>query len=246
MSSKLNQIIAVEKGVKSRAISKFSDLYHVLQKPEQFTGFSKKYQSKDEEGEKLNPERKKVQFTVPDIIDSGYSVISDLINLTYRKDIANMKATANVVVDGDIVVANAPVTFLLFLEKQLVDVETFIETLPVLDPTEEWEFDEEAQFYKTEPIVTNRTKKVPKVVVLYNATDKHPAQTELLQEDVIVGEWENIKHSGAIPKHKQEELLQRVRKLMIAVKNAREEANEYEETESPKAIGEQIFSYLTL
>jgi hypothetical protein len=40
--------------------------------------------------------------------------------------------------------------------------------------------------------------------VLYDATEHHPAQTQLISEDVIVGWWETVKHSGAIPRPRQE------------------------------------------
>ena len=50
---KLNQIIAVEKGVKARTQRTVTDTYHACQKPALFNGFDKTYQPKDEEGEVL-------------------------------------------------------------------------------------------------------------------------------------------------------------------------------------------------
>lgn len=60
---------------------------------------------------------------------------------------------------------------------------------------------------------------------MYQATDKHPAQTQLVQEDVIVGSWNQTKMSGAIQPQQKDMLLQRIEKLQKAVKFAREEAN---------------------
>ena len=52
--AKLNQIIAIEKGIKSKSHSEISELYKLVQKPALFNGFSKSYQANDEEnGEKL-------------------------------------------------------------------------------------------------------------------------------------------------------------------------------------------------
>ena len=49
--AKLNQIIAVEKGVKSKAHQDLTAAQHGLQKPALLAGISRTYQPKDEEGE---------------------------------------------------------------------------------------------------------------------------------------------------------------------------------------------------
>jgi hypothetical protein len=49
--AKLNQIIAVLKGIKSRDTKTVSELYHAAQKPDLFNGFSKNYRPINEEGE---------------------------------------------------------------------------------------------------------------------------------------------------------------------------------------------------
>ncbi|MBA2680632.1 MAG: hypothetical protein H0U76_19830 [Ktedonobacteraceae bacterium] len=47
------------------------------------------------------------------------------------------------------------------LEKQLVDLHTFVRKLPVLDPSETWTLDSSADCWATEPVQTLKTKKVP-------------------------------------------------------------------------------------
>lgn len=61
--------------------------------------------------------------------------------------------------------------------------------------------------------------------MLFPATEQHPAQTQLITEDVFVGTWSTIKISGAISHNDKQKLLDRVEELIIAVKSAREEAN---------------------
>src|SRR5438132_1009448 len=61
--------------------------------------------------------------------------------------------------------------------------------------------------------------------VKYEATKEHPAQVEMYMEDVWVGTWTTTKLSGAIPAATRNAMLERVRKLLDAVKEAREEAN---------------------
>jgi len=239
---KLNQIIAVEKGVKSRTQSSITQSYHAAQKPTLFEGFTKTYNKKNEDYEDFPQESSRVQMNANEIVRSVANSLSALFDITATKDFANCNAKANVVIDGEVLLESVPATYMLFLEKQLVDFRTFLDSLPVLDPSHQWDFDKNANLYKTPPITTAKTKKVNKAIVLYPATDKHPAQTQLVQEDIIVGHWEQIRMSGAIQPQQKAKLLERVEKLQKAVKFAREEANS---SEAPQVdAGEALFNWI--
>jgi len=240
--AKLNQVIAIEKGVKSRVYGRLSELNKVLQKPGLFNGFSKQYEKRDEEGEDLPPERQRVQMTVSNVLMDVAGQVSELLNVTAQKDWTNTRAFGRVM-DGDHVLFEAPVTYLLFLEKQLADLRTLIGELPVLDEAEDWAKDANSGLSRTGEQRTHRTKKVQKPIVLYHATPEHPAQTQLVSEDVIVGYWKLTKLSGAMAKPERDRLLARVETLFKAVKQAREEANSVDVIEPP-AIGDVMFDYL--
>ncbi|HZS04088.1 MAG TPA: hypothetical protein VFD58_04565 [Blastocatellia bacterium] len=239
---KLNQIIAVEKGVKSRVYGEITDMHKSSQKPDLFNGFVKSYRRKDEDGEDYPAERKKVQMMADVMLARAATLLAELFDVTATKDWGNCHAFADVEVDGQVLVKNAPVPYLLFLEKQINDLHAFVDKLPVLDETDDWTKDDNAGLYKTMPIPTHRTKKVQKPVVLYEATKEHPAQTQIITEDVVVGYWDTVKHSGALPAPRRQVLLERIERLSKAVKFAREKANDAE-TENQK-IGKAIFDYL--
>jgi hypothetical protein len=242
--AKLNQIIAIEKGTKARVQSDLSDLYKVIQKPELFNGFNKTYQPNNEDDtESLPSESKRIQYTVPEVLRSAARLQSDLMTVISRKDWTNMTATGDVVLNGKTLFSGAPVSFLLFLEKTLTDFRTFVDHLPVLDESETWKVNDNTGFYETETIKTHRTKKVQKPIVLYDATPEHPAQTQLITEDVIVGYWQQVKKSGAVGRTEKNALLDRVESLLNAVKTAREGANLQEEAVVPN-VPEAIFGYL--
>jgi hypothetical protein len=240
---KLNQIIAIEKGVKSRVYGEITEIYKAVQKPALFNGFAKTYLKKDDDGEDLPPERQRVQYVVKDILNAVSRLSTELVAVTARKDWTNCEAKGSVEVDGAVLIKDAPVPFLLFLEKQLTDLRTFVVALPMLDEAEAWALDQNSGLYKTDASSTHRTKKLQKPIVLYDATDKHPAQTQLIVEDIIVGFWNTVKQSGAIPKPDKQALLGRVEKLLKAVKVAREAANMQDEVETPD-IGAAVFGYL--
>ncbi|TMR00316.1 hypothetical protein ETD83_17135 [Actinomadura soli] len=240
--AKLNQIIAIEKGVKSRAQRELADVLRVLQKPALLSGISRVYRPKDEEGETLPPESTKVQVKSEYALRDVAAALTRLFDVVATKDWANREARADVVVDGRTVVAQAPVTYLLFLEKQLTELLALIDKLPVLDAAESWSYDESQDVWRTDPVETSRTKKVPRAHVLYEATDKHPAQVETFTEDVIVGTWTKVAFSGALPARRVNELRDRVARLQAAVKYAREEANAADVDD--RQVGEAVFAYL--
>lgn len=241
--AKLNQIIAIEKGIKGRVYGDLTELNKAIQKPDLFNGFQKTYQKRDEDGEDLPAEKKRVQFVAAEVLRNAERAMSELMEVTARKDWTNCAASASVRVNGTAIVENAPVSFLLFLEKQLTDLRTFVGNLPVLDEGDSWNKDENSGLYKAEATQTHRTRKVQKPIVLYPATPEHPAQTQMVTEDVIAGFWTQIKQSGAMPKPEKQALAERVEVLLRAVKEAREEANVHDEVETPN-VGERVFGYL--
>ena len=222
---RLNQIIAITAGKKAQAHKTITEAYQTLQKAALLEGVSRHYKPRDDEGEQLPPEKKLVQAKVYQSVEAVKEALTELFDVVATQDHANCQARADLVVDGLTLAKGVPVTHLLFLEKQLVDLHTFVEKLPTLDPGESWEYSEDADCYASAAYQSTKTRKVMKNHVKAEATKEHPAQVETYTEDVVVGYWTTVKFSGAIPAREKNEMLQRVRKLQEAVKAAREEAN---------------------
>ena len=243
MATKLNQVIATEKGIKARAHGVLSELDKTIQKAELFNGLTRVYLKKDDEGEDLPSEKKHIQFRIQDVLGTMRMSQGELFDVTAQKDIANTVAKAAVMVDGLQVLPELPVSTLLFLEKQVTDLRSFVEAIPVLDNSEDWSLDPNSGLYKAEPVQTHRTKKSVRPLVLYPATPEHPAQTQLVQEDVIAGFWSTVRQSAAMPKTEKDKIASRVEKLLIGIKEARERANDTDASRKP-AIGSAVFEYL--
>lgn len=241
-TTKLNQIIAVENGTKSRTARDLTDAYHVLQKPTLMSGISRTYLPDQEDGENFPAENSKVQVRASDLIVKTQSILTEMFDVVATKDQTNCVAKASVMVDNKVLLKDVPVTTLLFIEKQLVDINTFIKKIPVLDPSENWHHDSASDCYATDPTFTVKTKKTPQNHVKAPSTDKHPAQVEMWYEDKVVGKWKTIKFSGALPQAEITKLLDRVEKLQKAVKFAREEANSVTIVE--RKISKEIFDFL--
>ena len=241
-TTRLNQIIAVEKGVKSETYAKFTELHQTVQKAPLLSGIARTYRSKDEDGDQLPPESTRVQINAEQVLKDAATVLTRLFDVVATKDWTNCTAAADVIVGGKVLLAQVPATYLLFLEKQLTDLHTFIKKLPTLDPSETWHEDATSGAWATEATETVRTKKIPRNHEIAPATKEHPAQVQVYTEDVPVGYWKTIKFSGAMPAARVNELLARVEGLQEAVKYAREQANMTEVKEQKIAAG--VFNYL--
>lgn len=242
MPAKLNQIIAIEKTVKADAYSTFTNLHQQVQKPALLSGIARTYQPKDDEGDRLPAESTKVQLSAENVITAAANTLTAMFDIVATKDWANCVAKADVIVEGKTILEGVPVTYLLFLEKQLKDIHTFISKLPVLDQSEIWNYDSATDTYATPPVQTVKTKKVPRNHVRAEATDKHPAQVDVFNEDVVVGHWTTVKYSGALPVARINVLLNRVATLQLAVTYAREQANMADVED--KRVGSAVFAYL--
>ena len=223
--AKLNQLIAVVDGAKTRTREKITACYHKLQQKGLLTGLSRAYRPKDDDGEQLPSETNLLQVRAKEVLAEALEVYGELWEGVLGLDIANTAARADIVVDNVSLAVDIPVTNLLFLNKQLTDFATMIKSIPVVDPSYEWEYSEQADCYATKPMETVKTKKIPKSHIKYEATKEHPAQVDVYPEDVVVGTWIKTEFSGAMLASEKAELLTRVTKLQDAVKVAREEGN---------------------
>lgn len=242
----LHAITAIFKGIKSSNYAKVTELFKEAQKTEPYQGFAKIFKKKSEADEDFAPESKKVVLIAGDILNKVAKLEAEVFNIAAQQDWANASATADIIVDGTVLYAKVPVTYLLFAEKPFIDMRDFINKMPVLDENRDWVMDPNSKLYRTAPTTTNKTRKAQRPIVKYDAVIKDglalPAQTEMISEDITVGWWDTTHLSGALPAPRKELLLERLDKLILAIREARERANDREVEEHP--IGTAFFAYL--
>lgn len=245
--AKLNQIIAIEKQVKKQSEDEITKAYQTAQKAELFEGHVRTYNpigdpTSDPTIETLPPDIKTVQVYVRELLEEFKTAQVRLFDITATKVYANTQARADVVVDGLTLLEYVPVEYLLFLEKRLELTLAFLNKVPTLSPEFQWFTDNNSSDYITNPVETNRSKKVYRNHVKAEATDKHPAQVEVYTEDIPIGKYSNVRHSGAEPATYLNALKGKVVRLLQAVKQAREEANSL--TAQEVSTGDMVFNYL--
>lgn len=221
----LHEAIALRQGEVGRNKSLLTRAYKANQKPALFNGFTKNYEPVDAEGQKLPPESAAVQMTVDEQLKEVTESLNALWDTVAAVEYANTEAKADVIVNGETILSDVPATYLLFLEKQLTDVKTYVSSLPTLSSDTTWTRDENDNLFKSPVTQRHRNEKKQKPIVLYDATDEHPAQTQLVTVDELAGYWNEVKHSGAIPATRKAVLLARVENLLASVKTARARAN---------------------
>lgn len=238
---KLNQIIAIVAGKKTKAENFLTAAHHGL-KADSIVGLSRTYQPIDDEGERFPPENRDVQIRVFEALRVVGTELTSYYDAVATQEYGNRTASADVCVGDKVVLRGQPVTVLLFLEKRLQDLRTFISKLPALAKDQTWEWDNNRNCFASQPVETHKTAKIPTPVVLYEATKEHPAQVEMNHKDVMVGNWTKIDFSGAIPAQQQAEMLERCEALLEGVKVAREEANSQEVEQ--RVVGKQVMDFV--
>lgn len=237
----LSQLLAVEQSISAETHKRITELYHLLAKTTLFNGYVRTYQKINEEDAGIPDEEHLIQYEVNKVINDMITTMISRIDTVATRDNTNSSAKADLILPNG-TVESVPVTHLLWLEKEIAHVIDFIANLPVLNAGAKWIKDADLGIYRSKETKTQRTKKVPKSVVLYPATDKHPAQVEKYHEDVVIGYYNLTDFSATISSVDKQALLVKAREVLQCVKIAREQANCAHVVSMN--IGEMIMNYI--
>jgi hypothetical protein len=238
---RLNQILAVEQSSKKRLEDTFTKTYQDVQKADLSSGFTRVYTPKNENGEPLPSETKRVVVRGKDAIQTARKALSELFDLAALKDNTNATAKADLIVDGKVLVADVPAVHLLFLEKRMTGIIDFIRKLPTLPLDESWALDAGSDLFVSSPVESIRTAKIEDHKV-EGLTDKFPGHLVKVTKDVVQGTWKTTKFSGGLPAGEIQALLAKAERLQRAIKTARQEANEA--PVEPLATGDAVMNYI--
>lgn len=243
-SRRLISIVMLQRVIKERTSRLISEAYKNAQKPALFTGISREYTPLAEDGQPLPSEHLNVQLVATSLLSAVAEDFTKYWDATATRDRGNQLARSDVKVRGEMILEQVPTSTLLFLEKQLIDLRTFITALPVLETAKEWVTDSVTGVSRTPtPVKTTRSEKVEETDVVVQPTERHPAQVRDRVRDQIVGTWATTHLSGALTPAQQHKLVGRVNELIDAVKVAREEGNVI--MVDDVQIGSALFGFIT-
>jgi hypothetical protein len=239
----LHALIAQITDTKKRAEGIKKSVYQKLQKATLFVATLKEYTPLVEGGIQYTSEGTSiVPESVPLLLDEFNEAVSKLLNEMATQDWGNTKAKADVIIDDIVIVKDAPVTFLMALQSQLIDYRTLFDHVPTLSPVDKWEYNAGQMVWSTPATITNKEQVIKEWVPIFQPTEHHPGEAKEVSRTKLEGTWESRKFSTALLPSHRKELLQRVDRLIEAVKVAREEANRIQV--EPKDVATSIIGYL--
>jgi len=246
---KLHELLAAKKDIKNKANKLINETRETFSKRhDHFAGMVKRYEAFNEDSkfqEEELSESKELVTTVPAKLEYFLKHMTEAINIDFQNDLTNRNAKSDIIVNGELIVADVPAVTLLALEEHLVNLRNVFDVIPTLEPGIKWEPAPEMgeNVYKTaNEDVKIRTKKMNIYKETAKATDKHPAQIVTEVQDVPIGKYIETKYSGRISPAEKAKLMDRLEKLTISVKKARSRANE--ESLADGELATKLFDYL--
>ena len=244
----LHQLLCVEADLvqQSRNILDVECKSTFTKKQDLFDGVLKNYISFDAAGEQIPPESKEIVTTVIEKLEYAQGAVIKAIDASISKEETNASGTAKapLMLDDGTDFGTLSATSLIALEKYLVRIREVYKDIPTVDPARSWTKDStQARAIYVAPVDTKfRSVKKLEVITKVAATDKFPAQTEMVQNDVQVGKYETTYTSGRLQPIEKSNLLSKIDTLIQAVKQARQAANQAQVINVK--LGDKIFAYI--
>lgn len=247
--AKLHELLAVESNLTNQANKVRGELTQTFEKKVHHFGEALVTFVPNSEGAApVTEAQRDIQTTVVKEVEWISKILAKAYDVSHAIDIANTFAQADVTPEDMTtpLLTGIPATSLLQLEKRIQEVHDLVVAIPTLDPAKGFVEDtaKGKGIYKAREVVKTRTKKSQKPLVLYEATKEHPAQTQMVTEDVPVGEIREQEWSSLITPALKADLLDRCDMLLRAVKKARSKANEQDVDVATTRIGKKLLDYI--
>lgn len=229
--TKLHEIIAVEGDLQNTANKVIEEAIQTFsKKAEHFIEQLSSLRMHNEERQDENTsDHKAMVTTVGDKLNYVGEHLVKYYDAISRKERTNQEARADLVIDGNVLIADMPGTLLLGLESRLRLFRTMCEAIPTLQPGIIWVLDEDrpGHVYKiSEPRKRFKTEKIKESKVIVQPTKEFPAQVDTWTVDKPCGTISDQIWSGMISPAEKFDLIGRVDTILRAVKKARQRANE--------------------
>ena len=244
---KLHELLAVETNLENQANKTRTELVSTFEKKghlfeEKVSTFIPSAEGQPEVVES----RSDIQTTVLKELAAVSKYISKALDASFQVAEANTRAKADIVLEnGAVLATDVTATALLELEKRVAELHALVCAIPTYDPAKGFEPDAARGigYYIGRLISKERTKNVQKPLVLYPATEQHPAQVQLINELVPVGKIQEQEWTSRLSPAVKSDMIARADDLLRAVRSARSRANDCE-VDTTKKIGATLAYYV--
>lgn len=244
---KLHELLAVEKTRVNAAAKLMQDTQYKFGKHDTyFVGQIKELKMLEDSAsnqamEAAAASNNQLPTTVQETLEYALDFWAKAEDVIYQKNVTNRNAIADIMFRGDVLAKDVPVDELMGLEvrlEQLRNVCVMMPTLPATVKVNVLPNGMKGAWIEETPVVTTKTEKVTVPVVLYEATDKHPAQVKESSTDKVVGTFKLTKMFGAATTQQKADVIAALDELIAETKQARMRANSVEA--STGTIGAKI------
>jgi len=248
--SKLHEVLAVEKDLMNTSKRLVAESIRTFSKDNLFKGSKKVTNIFDSNEENklavdYTDELIKLETTVAENLNYSLAEVSRYWDAVLTKDLSNMQAKADIIVDGTTIAKDVPATFLLGLESKLHDLANLFAAIPTLEPGRTWKLDSsigEGIYIDIHDRETFKTKKDKEFRSVAKATEKHAEQIKELDIVSNIGRIVQTNWSGMISSAEKATMIKRLVKITSAVKQARQRANATDLV--PGQIGKDILDFI--
>lgn len=246
-TKKLFEYLVVRDQQKTQARKLVADLTNTFEKKRHLFEEKRKTFTPATEGAKEQVEEQSdIQTTVEKELRWVASHWAKAIDVARQVEEGNTLARADVVLDnGTVLLEKVPATALLELVQRADEIQALIAAVPTLDPSKAFREDSSKGegIYQARQVTKTRTQKQQKHLVVVPATDHHPAQVAVLNEDVPIGTLTEQEWSGLVTPSRKADMLARAEEVRRAVKQALQRANAVELPTEP-TVGQAIFDFI--
>lgn len=243
VKTKLSQLLSIERNTKARFEVTLNDFYFKIQKPDLLYGHVKTHEPKLDGEEKKPTDTKIVQVQAITVLEKLKTEYAKFFDILSQKEATSCDAKADILIDGSVWLKDVPVMTLVSMEKQLnAQIIPLLSKLPILSSDEAWTWNASQALFSAPPRETFSKRLIKKALELAKATDKHAAQVQLIEEEIVTGTFQNTNYSGALPKTDVDRWMAKAQSLLEATKFARQEAATQPVRDTK--IGTKMMSYI--
>lgn len=226
---KLYELLAVEADRKKASDRLVSESTKTFKKDNLFSGSVKRTEMFDAEEQEVSDEVLKLETTVDENLEYSLDALVKYWDTVAQKDASNMVASADVMIDGKVLIANVPATTLLGMEKKINELRNLYNAIPTLPPGINWINDETHEkkgvFRNSNDLETFKTMKDVEFRTIAEPTKEHPAQVAQVNITKNIGKFITTKWSGMLTPYEKARRITNIERLLSAVKKARQRAN---------------------
>ena len=248
---RLHEVLAIEKGLLNTSKRLILESIKTFGKENLFKGFVKKKEMFDSNAENAlettyADEHVKLETTVAENLEYSLKEVARYWDAVLSKDLSNMEAKADIIIDSITIASDVPATFLLGLESKLNELTALFTAMPTLEVGREWVKDESMGpniYIDKHQREAFTTRNEIEYISIAAATPSHKEQIAERKTVKNVGKVTQTSWSGMISSAEKAVRLKRLVKMTNAVKKARQVANS--QPLISREIGKNILDYIT-